>query len=215
MLPVLGIALLLGIVVVWALAARRLESWSITMAIAIVLAAILLTGGRHPPIKIVLDTHITERLVEVTLAILLFVDANEVPASMVAREHKVLARLLMIAFPLSLILAWAVGLLLFHGRNIWLVLVLAVIVVPLDLAPAPALVRDRRIPQRLRDLLNLESGFNDGLVAPLFLLAVAAARVHGAPQGSRRWSMRSQRSRATSGSPSGSAPRSVWRERRR
>jgi sodium/hydrogen antiporter len=183
MVRVLGIALLLGIVLVWALTARRLESWSITTAIAIVIAAILLTGGRHPPIHIALDTHITERVVEVTLAMLLFVDANEVPASMVARERKVLARLLMIAFPLSLILAWAVGLLLFPGRNIWLVLVLAVIVVPLDLAPAPALVRDRRIPQRLRDLLNLESGFNDGLVAPLFLLAVAAANVHGGAPG--------------------------------
>lgn len=179
----LAIAALLGIVMVWALLARRLETASITMAIAVVVAAILLTGGRHPAIQIALDTHVTERLVEVTLAILLFLDANEVPASMVVREHTVLARLLMVAFPLSLIFAWAAGLLLFPGESVWLLLVLAVIVVPLDLAPAPALVRDRRIPRRLRDLLNLESGFNDGLVAPVFLLAISAATVHGVPRG--------------------------------
>jgi NhaP-type Na+/H+ or K+/H+ antiporter len=46
---------------------------------------------------------------------------------------------------------------------------------PTDLAPVVSLVRDRRIPSRLRDLLNVESGFNDGFIAPLFLFAVAAA----------------------------------------
>jgi len=176
---VLGIALLLGVVVLWALVARRLESFSVTMAVAIVVVAILLTSGGDPAIRIELDTRVTERVVEVALAILLFVDASEVPASIIASERTVLTRLLMIAVPLSLIVAWVVGLVVFPGRNAWLLVVLAAIVVPLDLAPAPSLVRDRRIPRRLRDVLNLESGFNDGLVAAAFLFAVGGASAHG------------------------------------
>jgi sodium/hydrogen antiporter len=114
------------------------------------------------------------------LAILLFVDANEVPGAAFKRERGVLARLLIIALPLSLLIAWGAGFLLFSGRNAWLLAVLAVIVVPVDLAPAVAVMRDRRVPTRLRDILNVESGLNDGLIAPLFLFALAGAGVkHG------------------------------------
>ncbi len=60
--------------------------------------------------------------------------------------------------------------------NFWVLAVIATVVMPTDLAPVVSLIRDKRIPSRLRDLLNVESGFNDGFVAPLFLFAIAAAR---------------------------------------
>ena len=50
-----------------------------------------------------------------------------------------------------------------------LCLVLACILVPSDLAPASSLVKDRRIPARVRNLLNVGSGYNDAIVAPVFL----------------------------------------------
>jgi NhaP-type Na+/H+ or K+/H+ antiporter len=62
--------------------------------------------------------------------------------------------------------------------NLWLLAVLAAIVMPLDLAPA-AFVRDRRIPERLRQVLTAESGLTDGIVAPLFLFCLAAATAAG------------------------------------
>jgi sodium/hydrogen antiporter len=74
---------------------------------------------------------------------------------------------LVIALPLSLLSAWGAGFLLFSGRDSWLLAVLAVIVVPVDLAPAVAMVRDKRVPARLREILNVESALNDGLVAPV------------------------------------------------
>jgi sodium/hydrogen antiporter len=178
---VFGIAFLLLIVVLWALVARRLETMSVTMAIALVIVGVALTRGAHPAIEINLDTHIVERGVELVLAILLFVDANEVPGSAFSRERGVLARLLAIALPLSLLIAWGAGFLLFSGRDGWLLAVLAVIVVPVDLAPAVAMVRDKRVPARLRDILNVESGLNDGLVAPVFLFALAGASAKHSP----------------------------------
>jgi NhaP-type Na+/H+ or K+/H+ antiporter len=50
---------------------------------------------------------------------------------------------------------------------------------PVDTAPAAALLRDPRIPERLRQVLNAESGLNDGIVAPLFLFSLAAATAAG------------------------------------
>jgi NhaP-type Na+/H+ or K+/H+ antiporter len=178
---VFGVAILLLIVVLWALVARRLETMSITMAIALVIVGVVLTRGAHPAISINLDTRVVERGVELVLAILLFVDANEVPGAAFSRERGVLARLLIIALPLSLLIAWGAGWLLFSDRDGWLLAVLAVIVVPVDLAPAVAIVRDRRVPARLRDILNVESGLNDGMVAPVFLLVLAGASAKHSP----------------------------------
>jgi hypothetical protein len=144
---VLGVVVLAMVVLVWALVARRLATLSITTAIAVVIAGMVLTAGSHPVIRINLDTTIVERGVEVVLAILLFVDATEVPSGILGRERGVLMRLLAIALPFSLILAWLVGLALFSERDAWLLAVLAIIVVPVDLAPAVAIVRDRRVPE--------------------------------------------------------------------
>jgi NhaP-type Na+/H+ or K+/H+ antiporter len=90
-------------------------------------------------------------------------------------EPKLTARLLFIALPLSLLFAVLIGAWTFPHQNFWLLAVIATVVMPTDLAPAAALIRDRRVPHRLREVLNVESGLNDGFVAPLFLFALAAA----------------------------------------
>ena len=140
-----------------------------------------------------LDTKIIERGVELVLAILLFIDATEVPGGILARERNVLTRLLVIALPLSLILAWLAGLALFSENDAWLLAVLAIIVVPVDLAPAVAILRDRRVPVRLREIMNVEAGLNDGVAAPLFLFCLAGATAKHTP-GQRRWRTRCRRS---------------------
>jgi sodium/hydrogen antiporter len=181
---VFGVVTLVLVVLIWALVARRLARFSITTAIAVVIIGMVLTAGSHPPIRIDLDTKIIERGVEVVLAILLFVDATEVPRGMLGRERGVLVRLLAIALPLSLIIAWLAGFALFSPRDAWLLAVLAIIVVPVDLAPAVAIVRDKRVPERLRDIVNVESGLNDGVAAPLFLFCLAGATASHAPAAS-------------------------------
>jgi sodium/hydrogen antiporter len=174
--PVLTLALLVLIPLVWGLVAGRLGRWSITAPIAMVAAGVALTAGSDPLYVINLETSSIEHFVEVVLAVVLFVDATEVGGGFFGKEPKLTARLLLIALPLSLVLAVAFGALTFPGVNFWVLAVIATVVMPTDLAPVVSLIRDKRIPSRLRDLLNVESGFNDGFVAPLFLFAIAAAR---------------------------------------
>jgi NhaP-type Na+/H+ or K+/H+ antiporter len=178
---VLGVFTLVMVVLVWALVAGRLAKLSITTALAVVIVGMALTAGSNPVIRINLDTKIVERGVELTLAILLFADATVVRSSILRRERRVLTRLLVIGLPLSLIIAWLVGFALFPPREAWLLAVLAIIVVPVDLAPAVAIVRDRRVPGRLRDIMNVEAGLNDGLAAPLFLFCLAGATATHTP----------------------------------
>jgi NhaP-type Na+/H+ or K+/H+ antiporter len=172
---VLALAVLLLIPLIWGLVAGRLGRWSITAPIAMVAAGVALTAGSSPLYVIDLEASAIEHFVEVVLAVVLFVDATEVEGGFFGKEPKLTARLLLIALPLSLVLAVVFGALTFPHVDFWILAVIATVVMPTDLAPVVSLVRDRRIPSRLRDLLNVESGFNDGFIAPLFLFAVAAA----------------------------------------
>ena len=137
--------------------------------------AVVLTAGQDPVFIFDIEFKAAEQIVEVILAILLFTDATEVPGGVLGREPRLTLRLLLIALPLSLLMGWLVGVVLLHGVNLWLLAVLATIVMPLDLAPAAAFVRDHRIPERLRQVLTAESGLTDGIVAPVFLFCLAAA----------------------------------------
>lgn len=179
---VLALVVIMVILLAWALVAGRLARFSVTMPLAMLVAGVLLTAGPAPVFVFDLGFGApdgvvgqAEHIVEVVLAILLFLDATEVPGGVLGREPRLTLRLLLIALPLSLALAWVAGVLLFDGTGLWLLLVLATVVMPVDLAPAAAFVRDRRVPERLRALVNTESGLNDGLVAPVFLIALAVA----------------------------------------
>jgi NhaP-type Na+/H+ or K+/H+ antiporter len=175
----LALVVIMLILLVWALVAGRLARFSVTMPFAMLATGILLTAGPAPVFIFDIPFVSAEHVVEGILAILLFTDATEIPGGILGRQPRLTLRLLLIALPLSLVVAWLAGRVLFHGAGLWLLLVLATVVMPIDLAPAIAVVRDRRIPERLRQVVNAESGLNDGLIAPIFLFALAGATAAG------------------------------------
>lgn len=104
--------------------------------------------------------------------ILLFVDATEVRDGFLAGERALVARLLLIALPLSLPACLLLGLGMFHPSSWSVVPVIACVVMPIDFAPAARLLKDRHLPLRVRHVLAVESGYNDGFFSPVFLYAV-------------------------------------------
>jgi len=171
----LALVVILLLLLGWALIAGRLARYSVTAPLALLVAGVALTAGQDPVFVFDIEFEAAERIVEVIVAILLFTDATEVPGGVLGREPRLTLRLLLIALPMSLVAAWLVGVVLFPGLSPWLVAVLATIVMSVDLTPAVSFVRDHRIPERLRQVLNAESGLNDGIVAPTFLFCLAAA----------------------------------------
>ncbi|MGW1136037.1 cation:proton antiporter domain-containing protein [Streptomyces zhihengii] len=172
----LAVTVIAAVLLAWCVLSHRLARWSITAPIAMLGAGIALTSGSDPALVFDFgDMAGFEHAVEVVLALLLFVDATEVPSGAIRRERRVVARLLGGALPLTLAAAFLTALAFFPDRPGWVLAVLATVVVPLDLAPTAAVVRDHRIPARLREVLNVEGGLNDGIVSPVFLLCVAAA----------------------------------------
>jgi sodium/hydrogen antiporter len=65
----------------------------------------------------------------------------------------------------------------FDQLNLTDAIVLAILLAPTDAALGEAVVTEPRLPSRIRQGLNVESGLNDGICVPLLLIALAAADV--------------------------------------
>ncbi|MFJ7207095.1 cation:proton antiporter [Streptomyces sp. NPDC098789] len=163
----------------WSVTAERLARWSVTAPLAFALAGAFLNSGEAPWVQENLSQHGFQRGVEVVLALLLFLDACE---STEYHRLKTTAgewRLLGIALPLTIGTATLMGAALFPDTGWWLLLVTALVVMPIDLAPISTLLADERVPLRVRAALNVEGGLNDGLISPLFVFAVAHVTAAG------------------------------------
>jgi sodium/hydrogen antiporter len=115
-------------------------------------------------------------LAEATLTVVLFSDASRIDLAALKRTLGIPIRLLGIGLPLT-ILAGFVGALAFLGDLAWPeALVLAIILAPTDAALGQAVVTSPRLPVRVRQSLNVESGLNDGICVPLFVVALAVAQ---------------------------------------
>src|SRR5262249_32938755 len=124
-------------------------------------------------------------LAEATLALVLFGDASRIDLRALRGELGVPARLLGVGLPLTLGLGFLVALAVF-GSLAWPeALVLATILAPTDAALGQAVVTLPRLPSRIRQGLNVESGLNDGICVPIFFVALAIARAeeHAVGQG--------------------------------
>ncbi len=121
-------------------------------------------------------TSVTVRtLAEATLAIVLFSDAARIKLRALRREYTVPLRLLGVGLPLTIVLGAIVAAGLFGAFSIAEACVLAVVLAPTDAALGQAVVTEPRLPSRIRQGLNVESGLNDGICVPLLLIALAAA----------------------------------------
>jgi NhaP-type Na+/H+ or K+/H+ antiporter len=116
-------------------------------------------------------------LAEATLAVVLFADASRIKPRLLRREYAVPVRLLGIGLPLTIALGAVLAAALFDQLNATEAIVLAILLAPTDAALGEAVVTEPRLPSRIRQGLNVESGLNDGICVPLLLIALAAADV--------------------------------------
>jgi NhaP-type Na+/H+ or K+/H+ antiporter len=180
------------LVVLYSLVARRLEGTPITAPMVFVTAGIVAaaTGEIDLPVDVTtVETasgadSVTVEIasgaflfaLEVTLALLLFSDAARLNLRKLRGGAALPGRLLLIGLPLTVALAGAVAYGLFDGELVfWEALVLATVIAPTDAALGQSVVSNPRLPGRIRQALNVESGLNDGLVVPLFTIFLALA----------------------------------------
>ncbi len=112
-------------------------------------------------------------LIEATLVLVLFTDAIRIDLRKLRTESRFPLRLLGIGLPLTLVLGTAAAWLLFPAFSLVEAALLAAVLTPTDAALGQSVVSDRRLPVRLRQGLNVESGLNDGLMVPIVTITLA------------------------------------------
>jgi NhaP-type Na+/H+ or K+/H+ antiporter len=115
-------------------------------------------------------------LAEATLTVVLFSDASRIDLHALRSAVATPVRLLGIGLPLTIIAGFLAALALLRGLGWPEALVLAIVLAPTDAALGQAVVTSRRLPVGIRQSLNVESGLNDGICVPLFLIALAVAK---------------------------------------
>jgi len=163
-------ALLLG----FAAVSRRLEGSVVTAAIFFTTGG-LVAGPLLGLVDLSIRSEAVKLLAEATLTLVLFADASRVSLAALRREFDVPLRLLGIGLPLTIVAGTLVGAAVLPRVTVVEALVLAVMVACTDAALGKAVVVDPRLPSRVRQGLNVESGLNDGICVPLFLIALAIA----------------------------------------
>lgn len=136
----------------------------VAMMIGVVIGALIIE-----PIDI--EHPVVLTFLELTLALVLYGDAARIDVGRLRRDYTWPTRMLLVGLPLAMLGgAFAAGWLL--GVPFSVALLVGVILAPTDAALAEPVLDAEKLPVRIRQTLNIESGLNDGLALPALLIAV-------------------------------------------
>jgi NhaP-type Na+/H+ or K+/H+ antiporter len=170
-----GLALVALLVAGYSLVAARLEQLSISPAFAFVVIGILVSEDFLGILVLDPEAESVERIAEITLAFVLFGDASSVNLKGLRQDAGPVVRLLVPGLLLTMVFGTVLALGLFPGITLGLALLIGAALAPTDAALGQPVIMDQRVPARIRRILNVESGLNDGIATPFVYLALALA----------------------------------------
>jgi NhaP-type Na+/H+ or K+/H+ antiporter len=177
------LAIVAALVFGWGALSARLERFEITAPITFVVVGLLLT---HEPLAFLAVTpskELIKELAEFTLALVLFSDASRVGLHELRVDAGLYLRLLGVALPLTIGLGTLLAFALDSSSGIWLALLVGAALAPTDAALGASMMTNPAVPARIRRLINVESGLNDGIATPFVSVALAGAATAGQASG--------------------------------
>ncbi|MGZ5299745.1 MAG: cation:proton antiporter [Actinomycetota bacterium] len=179
-LSILALALL-GVAAI----SRLLSGTPVTAAMLFVAFGLLVGPQVLDGVDLESTSPTVRTLAEATLALVLFSDASRIDLRQLRPDVGLPLRLLGIGLPLTIGLGALAAAVIFDHLTLGEALILGVVLAPTDAALGQAVVTEPRVPARIRQGLNVESGLNDGICVPLLFAAVAAADVESEIAGGR------------------------------
>ena len=157
----------------WGLVSRRMARADLTAPIVfIVVGALLAWSGL---VEAPEESAALTPLVEVTLVWVLFSDAARLPVRDLRQDVGRYARLLGVGLPLTVVVGWALAAWFWPGLGLWLALLVGAALAPTDAALGVPVVTNPVVRSRIRQLITVESGLNDGIATPVVMVAIAGA----------------------------------------
>jgi NhaP-type Na+/H+ or K+/H+ antiporter len=160
---------------VYSAVAGRVERTPITGPIVFLAFGIALGPAGLGWLSLDVELEGLRTLAELTLALVLFTDAANADLSVLGKSWRIPERLLVIGLPLTILLGFGVGVVLFQDLGLLEIAILATMLAPTDAALGKAVVSNKAVPGKLREGLSVESGLNDGICVPILLALLALA----------------------------------------
>jgi NhaP-type Na+/H+ or K+/H+ antiporter len=170
-----NLAVLAAIVLVYGAVSGRLERSPVSGALVFMGVGFLLGPGVLGVLNLSVGTGELRLLAELTLALILFVEAADADLDVLRRSFQIPTRLLAIGLPLSIALGFALGIPIFPDLTLWEVALLATMLAPTDAALGKSVVTNPNVPPSIREGLKVESGLNDGICVPVLFAFLAVA----------------------------------------
>lgn len=118
---------------------------------------------------------VVDVLFQGTLVLVLFTDAAALHFNSWKKDAALPGRLLGIGLPLTILVGALLAVWLFPDLDIWEAAIIGAIIAPTDAALGQAVISNPRVPERIRQALDVESGLNDGVSLPFVLIFIGLA----------------------------------------
>jgi NhaP-type Na+/H+ or K+/H+ antiporter len=174
-MDMLGLLAILICILLAASISRRIQNTIITLPMVYTFFGIILGGLFLDIIPLNPEDHLVELVAELTLVIVLATDASRIDVRGLLRDHSLPTRMLGFGLPLTMVYGTIAAVLVFTELGFWEAAILGVILAPTDASLGQSVVSNPKVPVRIRQTLNIESGLNDGIALPFLLLAIAMA----------------------------------------
>lgn len=178
-----GWTLVAAVLLAYALAAQRLDRWSVTAPIVMVVVGTVLGAGFLDVLPAGPGTEPIKLVTELTLALILFADASTVRLRQAEADVGLPGRLLGIGLPLTIVLGTVAARLVFPSTSWAEAALVAAILAPTDAALGISVVTNPAVPARIRRALNIESGLNDGIATPIVTVLIVVVVAGTANEG--------------------------------
>lgn len=161
-----------GVLLVAVLISQRAHRSVLSTAVLFLAAGFLLGDGVFGVIGLRPGDELVTVLAELALFSVLFTDGQRVGLRDLASAWRLPGRALLLGMPLTFAVTALLGVGV-AGLDWPQALLVAAVLAPTDPVFASAIVGREEVPRRLRHLLNVESGVNDGLALPVVLVLLA------------------------------------------
>ena len=162
----------------YALVQQRLKTTIITGPMVMVLLGVLASSD----VLGIIEASSSDAILSVvgilfqgTLVLVLFTDAAALNLTAWRKDADYPMRLLGIGLPLTIAFGAVMAAVLFTSLNFWEAAMIGAMIAPTDAALGAAVISNPRVPVRIRQALDVESGLNDGVSLPFLLIFMALA----------------------------------------
>lgn len=145
----------------------------LSTAVLFLLAGFALGSGMAGVVTLQAGDPEVSLIAQLALFIVLFTDGQQIGARDLVRAWRLPGRALLLGMPLAFVITALIGVVVL-GLPWVESLLIAAVLAPTDPVLTSAIVGRSEIPGRLRNLLSVESGLNDGLALPVVVIFLAA-----------------------------------------